>query len=396
MVLNNEHSHFLLHKALHDKMSKIYIYQALLIFVKSLIGIFVPIYLYSIGFSLTYICIYLIGISLTYLLGIPIAIKIINEIGFKYTILLSIPFYILHLTSVKFIESNHYFFHISWLTLGIYFSLFWPAFHSEIAVSGNNKSRGSQIGTLQIITILFGSFAPLIGGFILQTTGYALLLFISSFLLLLGLFPLLTSKEIKIKKINFKYYDYIRFIKDQKKVRAKQAFKAEGIDSFLTFTFWPIVLFILLNKNFLNLGTLLTSVSLISVIFIFYYKSFFDRTNKQKALKFVSSTKSINWFLRTIIILFGTTLLYFVESLYKLIHSFFTLSFQSIFYNNATKENYLSYIVFRDFYLHTAKITFALLIICSIYFLGETKELFIFATFFGILAPVGLSKLKEE
>ena len=116
MVFNHEHSHFVLHKALHDPMSKIYVFQAIFTFVKSLIGIFVPIYMYSIGFTLIDICLYSLYLSIIYLLLIPISIKLINKIGFKYTLLLSVPVYIFHLITIKFLETNPEVFHLSWFS----------------------------------------------------------------------------------------------------------------------------------------------------------------------------------------------------------------------------------------------------------------------------------------
>ena len=171
-MTHSDHHHFEVNKLLHDKMSKLYIFQALIMFVKSLIGIFVPIYLFKTGYSLPFIFFYLLGTSITYLLFIPITIRIINFLGFKKIIILSIPIYFLHILTLNYVStSNDIFFHLSWFSFGVYAAFFWPAMHSEIALNGSNKHRGSQMGTLQIITTIFSTIAPFIGGYILEVEG---------------------------------------------------------------------------------------------------------------------------------------------------------------------------------------------------------------------------------
>lgn len=129
----------LTHKLLTNPMTKLYIFQSILTFVKSLIGIFAPVYLFSQGFSLEQIIFYVIGSSLTYLLTIPHTIKIVNKIGFKYTIFLSTPIYLLHITTLNYITLTPSMLHLSWFTFGLHIGLFWPCMHLEMAHNSDKK-----------------------------------------------------------------------------------------------------------------------------------------------------------------------------------------------------------------------------------------------------------------
>lgn len=391
----NHHHHFILNKSLHDPMSKIYVFHALMTFVRSLIGIFVPVYLYSIGYSLVEIILYTIGHSLVYLIMIPIAVKLIKKFGFKLSLLVALPFYYTQLIFLNF-AANPFFFHAAWLFFGIYMSIFWPVFHSEVAVNGSNKQRNSQIGTLQIIAIIFASIAPLIGGFILEFTSYWYLLIFSSILLIIGSLPLILAKDIRLKNFNFDYSDYFSLIKTNKFQSSKKAFACEGVDSLLNLKVWPILVFILLSMNFLKFGMLLTIVSIISVFLIFYIKTYLDKKNKQKFLKKITRLLSFNFFLKTTVIYFGSFFLYFIETFSKLILNTFNLSFSSIFYNNAKKLGYMHYIIFRELYLLSSQILFSLFSILILIFFGETLKVITFLIFFGIISSLGLSYLKEE
>lgn len=396
MVFHHEHNHFELHKALHDKMSKLYIFQASMTFVKSLIGIFVPVYLYSLGFSFVEILLYSLGFSLIYLIMIPISVKILKHIGFKYTLLLSLPIYLLHIISINFLTESILFYHVAWLTFGLYISIFWPAMHSEIALSGSNKHRSSQIGTLQIVSTIFATLAPLIGGFILELFGYLPLLVFSSVFVLFGLLPLLFSKDIKLIKYDFNYVDYIRLINNKKYKFSKIPFSFEGIENLLSLTFWPVLVFIFLSSNFLLLGTLVSGVSFLSVILIVSFKAYLDRTSKTTVLNFLSKGLSLNWFFRFFVILFGSIFIYFVDALGKLLYSVFSLSYVSIFYNNAKNSLFMDYIILRELYLHTFKIIFIMFLILVFILFGENKYTFAFGIMAGIVVPIFLSHIKEE
>lgn len=396
MVFHHEHHHLELHNALQGKMNKLYIFQAAMTFAKSLIGIFVPVYLYKLGFSFVEILLYGLGFSLVYLILIPVSVKILKHIGFKYTLLSSIPIYLMHIISLNFLTESILFYHIAWFTFGTYVSLFWPAMHSEIALSGSIKHRSSQMGTLQIISTIFATIAPLIGGFVLYLYGIFPLIFFSIFFVLLGILPLLFSKDIVLKKYDFNYADYFRLIRDKRYKFSKMPFSFEGIENTLSLHIWPILVFIFLSGNFLLLGSLFSFMSLISVVLIVFIKSYLDKTSKSSVLVFISKLLSVNWFLRIFVILFGSIFIYFVDVVGKLLFSVFSLSYVSIFYNNAQKTLFMDYIILRETYLHSFKILFIITLISVFIIFGENKYTFSFAIMSGLITPIALSHFNEE
>lgn len=116
-------------------MSGLYIYHSLLTFAKSLIGVFVPVYLFKNGFSVSDILWYTIAVSVVFLILVPIGIKSIEKIGFKYTILLATPWYLIHIVFLNYINSSPYNFHLAWISFSIYVGFFRPAYHSELALN---------------------------------------------------------------------------------------------------------------------------------------------------------------------------------------------------------------------------------------------------------------------
>jgi hypothetical protein len=394
-MLHNEH-HQLIHKLLHDKMSKLYLFQAFLTFVKSLVGIFAPVYLYSQGFSFEYIIMFIMGISITYLTIIPHSIKLINKIGFRYTILLSVPIYLAHIATLNYIHSTEYMIFLSSLMYGLHMAIFWPAMHLEISVNSNKKHSSSDLGTLQIVITLFGGIAPLIGGTFLELLTFSKLLIFSFIIILIGLIPLLASKDIKLKNYNFDYKDYKKISNNYKFQSSKKPFFAEGIESFLSISFWPIILFTLVDNNFIKLGMLYTVVSVISIALIVYLKKYLDTHNKKIIVKGTAKSISLIWILRLLAIIFSGFFIYIVEMMAKLIYSTYNLTFASIFYSNAKKNSAMDYIIFRELYLHSAKILFGTIALVSVIYFGTSQIVLSSFLVIGVINTIWLSKLREE
>jgi MFS family permease len=376
-------------------MSKLYFLQATLSFVKFLIGIFVPVYLYSKGFSLIMISLYAIGVSLTFLCFAPLTTRFINSFGYNISIVIGLFFYLFHLFTLQFVDQL-LFFNLAWISFGVHAAFFWPAFHLEMIVFGSNKHRSSQVGTMQVIVTLVTSIAPLIGGFLLDYASYYSLMFLSFFILLVGLFPFFLSKKVRIKQSSFSFSSYLSFLNLHKNFNAKRAFLFEGFEVYLAGLFWPIVLFLLFKNSFFKLGLLFTIISLITVVLLTYLKTRLDMQNRTRVLHNVVSFLSISWFFRFLTIVLSSLFLYVSESFFKIIDSIFQLSFSSIYYNNAKKYGQLTYMMMREFFLHSGKILFALGTILLLSVFGEIKEVFYFLIFLGILIPIGLSFLREE
>lgn len=396
-MFHDSHHHFLVSKLLSSQMSKLYAFQAMMTFVKSLLGIFVPVFLYSLGFSISDIVLYGMGISFMYLLAIPFSTWLSSKIGFKYTLFVSIPIYLFHIYSIQLISQSPDFFHLSWITFGLYMSLFWPAFHSEVVHNSSSNHRTSQIGTLQIISTLFATLAPFIGGFVLEFSGYFALLIFAIGMIALGCLPLFFSQDLPTKPYVIGYRDYVRILSLKQYFGSKLAFASEGVEWLLSLVLWPVVIYILLQENFFLLGLLFTFVSFLSVILVAYFKDKLDRHSKRKVLKITTRMMSFNWFLKSFVILFSSIFIYLIESISKLTMSIFSLTFTSLFYSNTKNaQRQMDYIILRELLLHPVKIIFGALLLGIFAIFGESMFVILSILVFGMVFALGIGFMKEE
>lgn len=80
----------------------------------------------------------------------------------------------------------------------------------------------------------------------------------------------------------------------------------------------------------------------------------------------------------------------------KLIHKSLDLTYMTIFYQNAKINSAMDYIIFRELYLHGAKIIIGALAYILLLTFGTHKWILAGFLTLGIINAIWLGKLKEE
>lgn len=366
-------------------MSNVYFFETAFMFVKSLIGIFIPLYLYSLGFSLFLVILFVTLVSGFKLLFTPLAIQILNKIGFKWTLFISIPVYLGFLYFVNIIELSNMYYIISFLLLSLYTALFWPAMQAEIAYGSQGDNK--KIGNLQMLITLVTSLAPVIGGFILEFYSYKITLVIAFILLLFASIPLLMSKDIPLKKIRFNYRTILSYFY-LKNNRTNKPFIGEGVEGVLVLVIAPLIFFILLEQSFAKLGFILTLISYLTIVFVFFYKNYIIKFSKRKSLKTTSKIFSVNWFFRSGAFYLGGPIIFVAEAIDKMLGKAFFITYMSVFFDVKDRDKLFEYIMQREIIISVSKFLFGLFILLLIIIFKESIQLLIFILLIGIYASL--------
>ena len=181
MSFHIQNSHFLLHKILTSKLSGLYVLQACFTFVRSLIEIFIPVYFYSIGFSISKIILFYIIIPIFFISSIKLVIKCINLFGIKINFFISSILFIIYIVLINFVEKSEIFFYLSALFSALFSSFFWLSFHLEFSLNEDKKKISSELGTLSSILLFVSALSPILGGFILEEFNYFYVLLFLNF-----------------------------------------------------------------------------------------------------------------------------------------------------------------------------------------------------------------------
>jgi len=352
--------HLFFHFFKNRELNELYISIAIRSFALSLVGIFVPIYLYKQGYSFASIFLFYAFWSLVHaLFSIPSA-KISSKLGAKRSMLISIPFLIIFLLLLYSLEDFNWPIFLLAVFVGISTSLFWVSYHIDFAKFSNKRSRGKQIGFSTIIASLFSVFGPIAGALILTFIGFKSLFIIASFLLLGSVIPLFMSREIhEPSSLSLK-----GFFKDQK-IKDIVSFLGHGMESKMTVTAWPLFIFIfILGEKYISLGSISSLTLGVSLIATFVIGSFSDISRKM-VLKVGTIFNSIIWIFRSFVV--TPIQVFVVDAFYGASRTSMHIPFDAINYDKAKREHIAKKILEREIYHHVG----AFLLFLTLMFLTE-------------------------
>ena len=255
----------------------------------SMIGIFLPIYLYvELGFTLTQVILFFIVWALSFALFLFPAVKTISRYGAKHSMIGSIPFMIGFLVLVLLLQ---YYPSLAWLAAIVYgaeFAFFWMGFHIDAALQGKKRDLGKESGMISFLGILPSVVGPLLGGVILYFFSFNWLYALVILVAVVSFLPLLMSKEVYAKgKMHLKF--------DKKHLKYSYAYFCEGVSHISGLVLWPLFIFVILG-SYLSLGTYGTVVTVVVGVFTLILGKWSDEGKRGILLRIFSILHSVVWF----------------------------------------------------------------------------------------------------
>jgi len=345
------------------ELNELYVSVAIKSFAVSMISIFVPIFLLNLNYSLTTVLIFYAVVSIAHALFIIPAAKISSKMGFKHSIVYSIPVLILFYAGLYTLELFNWPLYALAIVFGISNALYWIGYHIDFSIFSDEKKRGTQIGKAKIVTLIFQILGPLTGGLILTFAGFQTLFILVSLLLAASTIPLFFSGDV-YKSVPIS----IKEIFGGQKVRNAITFMGHGIESGVAMVIWPIFIFTTILNSFTTLG-LVSSLSLLfSVLFVFIVGRFSD-INRRLVLKVGAILNSIIWSVRFFV---QTTFqVFIVDSLYGISQALITIPFDAMSYDKANKTDVVKFIMFREILVQAGRVLlFAVLAVFAIPAIG--------------------------
>ena len=343
-----EHHHlfyFLKNRELNELYSTI----AIRSFALSMTGIFIPIFLYQLGYPFQSIfSFYLFAAVVHAFFTIPFA-KLSSKIGLKHSMLISIFFMIIFFVLLGSLESIGWPLFLLSLFFGMNTSLFWLSYHVDFARVSDKKNRGKEVGMSQVLVLVFGVLGPLIGALILNFFGFTVLFILVFFLLLSSTVPLFLSREVH-ESADFSLKGFFR----NQKPKNVLAYIGHGIENKIGAVVWPLFIFIFIfGEQYLSLG----AVSSIAVFFALastFVVGKFSGKKRRKVLKIGSISNAIVWVGKSFIV--TPSQVFIVDSFYGASQAAMHVSFDALNYDKGKKGRFMKTIVQREIYHHVGVI----------------------------------------
>ncbi len=295
------HHHHHLHFSRSMKKFKkgiypLYLAHSIKGFVASLIGFFIPIFLYKTGFTLTEILSFYGIKSFFAILFSILAGGIGNKLGLKHTMSISLPLFLLYLLGIMSLEKNPSLFYLYVLSIISAFSsaLYWIPMHSLFARFSSKKKGNSQVGTLMSLKSASSMLAPLLGGVIALKFGFEFLFVIAIIILIIPIVILLNSRDIH-PHINFSVKDLNSFFSQH-----RQHFLSIMLDAFGSFAeaiLWPLFVYLILQDT-ISVGIVGSLIGVGTIIFTLLLSKIIAKHNHFLVTKVAAFMIATTWILK--------------------------------------------------------------------------------------------------
>ncbi len=292
----HHHEHFWWYFFPKKELSQVYLSIAVRSFAVSLIGLFIPLYLYvELGFSLEQVLYFYIFYSAIFAISSPLAAKFAARFGLKHSVLFSVPFYVLFIVFLYLLSS----FQISLMVIaalaGWSLAFYWVGMHLIFHRVSDYKLRGAEVGKRRFYTILAATIAPLLGGFLIKYVGFFMVFCLAVVLLLSSVLLLFLSKENHVK-----YHFSVRTIMNKDHWKNSLFFVSRGVRVMAGGVIWPLFIFVILNDYF-SLGIVGSILSGTSAFLVLFVGRWSDKIGKRKIIRWTVGFESLSWIFRALV-----------------------------------------------------------------------------------------------
>ena len=360
-------------------INAVYAMHSLTGLASSIIGIFIPAYLVSLGYMPANVFLYYLVNAISVFVFFFGAAILAGKIGIRILVIASFPFtlgyiallYMLHtvpLLSLSLIASVQ----------GAGVGLYWFALHSFFATNTEATTIGTNVGKLFGFPQIAGLFGPLIGGAIAFHFGFPALFVLGGCIFLISSVPLLWLPELKIKS-HLNFSTFISLFQQFRRYTLVEFF--ENIREELEGVVWPLFIF-LVFRDALSVGYVATLAAVGSIIFTLLVGRYTDRLNPKIFMR-VGAVLMIGIWLARFALPNMPTLLYVSTILAGLFASFIVVPFTSYVYDSAKRTRIVEFMVYREIPVTLARIAIysvALLIalnVTNLFLIGAAASAFI-------------------
>ena len=248
----------------NKEMDELYVSIGIKALAQSIIQIFIPIYLYKLGFSISTIALYYIIFFTSITFFMYFSMRLNYHLGLKKVLSLGTFVLIGYYFLLDQLSRGNIHYSIVAITLGLSMAIYYSSFHIYFTKFSDKKHEASEISIIRALFRFAAIIGPLIGAFLITKGSFRASFLIVSGLLFISIFPLFLTKD---KKINNPKISINRILKADSKKKGL-AYIASGIIGVTAGILWP--LFIFLNiKKVITLGFIISMGSLITIFFLF-------------------------------------------------------------------------------------------------------------------------------
>lgn len=329
-----------------------YVFTGVHSFLIGLFPFYIPVYLYTIGLTLSEICLFIAATGIGYCLTLFFWDRICRKISFSTLIVWSF-FSEYLLLSFFFIETESLLVVLAGLVNGIFNCSFWTIQRLLFVKSISQENSGRNFGNSQLFVLVVLKAGILLGGYFLEHWGFWILYLFSGAIVLLSVAffssrgmaahtteAIQRSQPLRISAV-FRFKDMFH---------SRWVFIIDGVFLYLESYFWVISLFIIVRESFLKLSLVVIMLAVIFGVIFLFIKNSIDRLPRQKVYIAAVTLYAFSWWLRGFLNenLAPVNMLWLL-TLIASCTSVFRLSFNKRFFDNAKLTIAHEYIFMKSY-----------------------------------------------
>ena len=270
-----------------DGMKAFYLNAMLRALVFALVGIFTPIYIFQILKNLWgnnqlammgLIGVYLVMRLTVLVISIPVS-KIIEKIGFRRSVMLSLVFLVLYFVTLLLADKIWWLVYISGILMGLNIPLYWISRFSVVSIDGKKEAVGKQVGFLGTLERVGGMLGPIAGAFMIEQWGFRELYLISFVVLIVSLIPLLSMPHHQHQNgVSLK--GWWEWLKDKQFNHQAVSFVARAMDDYSMGIVWPLAIW-LMGVKLETMGWVFSWLTFLALTYRFISGIIFDKLYKK-------------------------------------------------------------------------------------------------------------------
>lgn len=247
-----------------DELSELYVSTMLRSLSLSLIGIFVPIYLYELGYDLHVIFLFMASLFVARMVSDLISGFLVARFGPKHIMLISYIMQIVSLAQLLSLPSLHWPLASVAATYGLANSLFFTAYHVDFSKIIHAEHGGKELGSMTILERIGAAIGPVAGGVVATMFGAEYTIEAAIVVMAAAVIPLFASAEPvrPRQKLHFSGLPYRRLWRDYLSYAG-----SVGCSNTISVGIWPLFIAVVIftSHTYAAVG-LVTSISIISAI----------------------------------------------------------------------------------------------------------------------------------
>jgi MFS family permease len=336
----------------------------------SLVGIYIPIYLKTIGYSWEQVFIYFI-IQNTAILFASFVVAYLGRIfSLRRVLLIRFPVLFIFLILLFFIETKNISIYLLALVDGLQSGMFWLPMHILFSRFISKDDIEGETSKLFAIPQFICMFGPLIGGLISSSLNFGFLFGVGFVLFVLAFIPMVMTR-IEVTRYDFSMMDGFSLFKKYPKYFFSELLLniAEEIEGVI----WPIFVYINV-ASIASVGFVGTLLAVSSAVFTLVVGKISNKRNQRTLIITGTIVMMMIWFFR--FYLEGELTYYLLTIFSGIAYVLFSIPYYSGIYKIGKKEKTAVFFAFREVPVWMARVVVFCL---ALVFVENLEVLFLIA-----------------